>query len=359
MTASIGSAAEHGIVVIGGGSIGGLVAAKLHMAGQPVALVGRGKSLEAIRTRGLDLEFTAGEDGEPGSTVTGLKIPAFASAAEAVRAVGHPRAVVFTVKAFDLPAAAAELASLSLAPAPVAVCLENGIGSEEVLAHWLPEAPIVAGVITYSADRPAPGRILVQHGGGIALGPYRASGSPGARLARPLDLEALKECGWVKALEAAGFELRFYDRGDSIKWSKLLLNLWASASVAVFDLPASALVADPKLFGVDYHAFREALRVMAKDGVPAVNLPKFPVRLLTLLGRLLPEAAFRRLLGSKVAGGRGGKMSSLWIDLKAGRPKSEVSVLQGAIASTGRRLGVATPVNAALAAALEILFDHR
>jgi 2-dehydropantoate 2-reductase len=49
-----------------------------------------------------------------------------------------------------------------------------------------------------------------------------------------------------------------------------------------------------------------------------------------------------------VAGGRGGKMPSLHIDLQKGKTKSEVAVLNGAVVEAGWKTGVPTPVNAVL-----------
>jgi 2-dehydropantoate 2-reductase len=49
---------------------------------------------------------------------------------------------------------------------------------------------------------------------------------------------------------------------------------------------------------------------------------------------------------SRVAGGkRGNKMPSFHIDLYAGRGKSEVEYLNGAVVREGKRLGISTPVN--------------
>jgi 2-dehydropantoate 2-reductase len=50
-----------------------------------------------------------------------------------------------------------------------------------------------------------------------------------------------------------------------------------------------------------------------------------------------------------VGGARGGKPPSLRLHLLAGGGPSEVAWLNGAVAAEGARLGVPTPVNAALA----------
>jgi 2-dehydropantoate 2-reductase len=49
-----------------------------------------------------------------------------------------------------------------------------------------------------------------------------------------------------------------------------------------------------------------------------------------------------------IGGGRGAKMPSFHIDLHAGRGKSEVDYLNGAVVRAGRKLGIPTPVNQTL-----------
>jgi 2-dehydropantoate 2-reductase len=333
-----------------------------------VALVGRGPHLEVIRRDGLSLD----ESGRP------VRLAAFPTVSEALAATGAPSVVILTVKAYDVDSAAQDLAA-ALArrhfgqddaagrqpqPDPLLLCLENGLGSEEIVARYFPDAEILAGAITLSVERPAPGhlRLLTDHGG-ITIGLFQAATGVGpssvatTRPASPRVAAAPSPAalGLVQALTLAGFRVRVYRHGHAVKWSKVLLNLWANATSAVFDLPPSSLVADPVLFRLDWLAFREALRTMKASGIAPVDLPGYPVRVLASLGRLLPESAFRRLLGRKVAGGRGGKMPSLWLDLQARRGRSEVGFLNGAVATAAHDLGLAAPVNRALTQALEIL----
>jgi len=323
--------------------------------------------LDAIRRRGLDIDVPDDHGRGAFRPVRGLKIPAFTTAAQAAAAGGSPAAVILTVKAYDVESVVAGLAAVMPSPPPVVVCLQNGVGSEELAARFFEPEHVIAGAITLSVERPEPGRLrLLTSHGGIALaphapaplpqgrpgpsGPSRGSGATGPGLAGAV---------WVEALRVAGFRVRLYRSGQAVKWSKLLLNLWANATSAVFDRPPQQVVSEPSLFHVDYLAFREALRVMAVLGIPAVDLPGYPVRLLAALGRALPESLFRLLLGNRVAGGRGGKMPSLWLDLRSGRGRSEVGFLNGAVVEAGRRAGVSTPANRALAVTLEDLTGRR
>ena len=66
----------------------------------------------------------------------------------------------------------------------------------------------------------------------------------------------------------------------------------------------------------------------------------------------LPSPVARGLLANRIAGARGRKPPSLLLDLRASKGKTEVNVLNGAVADHGRALGVRVPVNAVYARVL-------
>src|SRR5688572_32935653 len=91
------SAAER-IAVVGAGAIGGWIAAKLALAGEPVSMLARGGTLDALRSGGLrlteggaarDVQINASDDpaelGPQDVLVIAVKAPALADAAEAAR----------------------------------------------------------------------------------------------------------------------------------------------------------------------------------------------------------------------------------------------------------------------------------
>ena len=99
---------------------------------------------------------------------------------------------------------------------------------------------------------------------------------------------------------------------------------------------------------------RETLAVMKARGIRVVDTPRTPVRLLALAASL-PAFIARPLMVRAVGGGRGGKMPSFHIDLHAGRGKSEVEWLNGAVVRYGEKSGVPTPVNKQLNGILSAL----
>ena len=59
------------------------------------------------------------------------------------------------------------------------------------------------------------------------------------------------------------------------------------------------------------------------------------------------------MVGPRVAGGRGDKRPSLWLDVESSRGTTEIAWLNGAVADRGEALGIPTPVNRTLARLIE------
>jgi 2-dehydropantoate 2-reductase len=154
------------ITVIGAGAIGGLLAAKLAVAGERVSVVARGEHLKAIRERGLVLKEGAKE------TVVSVE------AADRIAEAGRPDLVVLAVKAHQLAPIAADVASI-LSPATMVLTAQNGLpwwyffkhgGPHEgvrlksvdpggVIADHLPTGAIIAGIVYQAAEIESPGVI--------------------------------------------------------------------------------------------------------------------------------------------------------------------------------------------------------
>ncbi len=77
-------------------------------------------------------------------------------------------------------------------------------------------------------------------------------------------------------------------------------------------------------------------------------MPGYPVPLLVFALRYLPLALLQPILRRMAKSGRGEKLPSLLIDLNAGRPKSEIDDLNGAVSEASKSIGLKTPVNDAL-----------
>jgi 2-dehydropantoate 2-reductase len=332
------------ILIIGAGAIGCLVGGKLALCGQIVTLAGRPRFAETVRAQGLVLMDAT-------ETHAVYNIQATGSIAEAMAQATAPYdLVIFTVKSYDTEAALRELhesASAAGSELPALLSLQNGVGNEEAIGRVMGDARVIAGTITTPVSVRAPGVIYIEKPSHtIGLSAWCSDGL------QPFVIR-LRD-----TLQEAGFATRVYANAQSMKWTKLLMNMIGNATSAILDEPPAQVFADPALVDLEITAWREALAVMRRAGIPLLNLGKYPFRILGPLIRILPNSLLRPVLRRQVAGGRGGKMPSLHIDLSSGKTKSEVCWLNGAVAEHGRRWQVSAPVNQQLAEILLGLVEN-
>ena len=158
----------------------------------------------------------------------------------------------------------------------------------------------------------------------------------------------------MSAANIAFLNAQPFSNSLAMKWSKLLTNLISNPTSAILDMTAAQVLANARLYRLEVAMLRECLAVMEAQGIPVVDLPGTPVRALAFATRLPPWLS-RPFLARAAGGGRGGKMPSFHIDLHAGRGKSEVEFLHGAVVRAGERFGVPTPVNKVLTETLMAL----
>jgi 2-dehydropantoate 2-reductase len=324
------------VLIVGAGAIGCLIGGKLARANQQVTLAGRPTFVTAVRSRGLLLADETGRH-----TVRN------------VRAVESPLAamtrsetafdlVVFTVKSYDTAAAIGDLcAALDAtgAPPPALLSVQNGVGNEDALAAALPTVSVLAGSITTPVSVEGPGAIHVDKPRyGLGLGLWRA----GASGAGVFDATC-------QLMENAGFAVQRYADAQAMKWTKLLMNMMGNATCAILDEPPETAFADSRIVDLEIQAWREALAVISRAGIPPLNMDKYPFAALAPLIRFAPKALIRPILRRQIGGARGGKLPSLHIDLHGAKGRSEVGWLNGAVARKGAEVHVAAPVNQMLA----------
>jgi 2-dehydropantoate 2-reductase len=218
----------------------------------------------------------------------------------------------------------------------VFVTPQNGVGNEEKLAAAFGADNVVAAALTVPVDRDRNGQALATHDGGLAFAPVGSSAF-----------------NWLVATFASsGLKIKVVDDWRALKWSKLALNVVANASCAILNVLPNRLVHFEKIFTLEIRMIREVRAVMAAMNVKPVDLPRYPVNAL-FAAALLPSPVARRVMAGRVAGGRGTKPPSLLLDLREGKPQTEVDVLNGAVAAAGQKYGVATPVNSVYARVLD------
>jgi 2-dehydropantoate 2-reductase len=231
--------------------------------------------------------------------------------------------------------------------------VENGIGADGIAGEVRPGAPMLAGSLTAPIRLASENEVHWMGRGGIALAPANAIALARANAsARPL------VAGLVADFAKAGLRARELPAAAPMKWSKLLANLMANATGAILDMDADAIYGDPRLFEVERRQLRETLAVMKRLGLRPVALPGAPVPWLARC-IALPAWLARPILTRIVGGARAGKVPSLRIGVRSVpadaplREPTEVAWMNGAVAQTGAEFGIATPVNACLAALVD------
>lgn len=317
------------VLFLGAGAIGTYIGGNLAASGHEVAFIEQPAPAEAIARTGLVLHDNAGRQ----RVVRDIALHTDAAAA---LDAGPWDVLVCAVKSFDTASAIDGLVATGR-PLPTVLSLQNGVDNEPLIAEKLggPDA-VVAGTVASAISKPGVGEVVEEkrRGLGVALG---------HRLSQPL----------VNALDGAGLIARGYPDAGSMKWSKLLTNLQGNAASAILDMPTGALFADRHLYALEIAALREALAVMDALGHHPVDLPGTPVRALALAARRLPRVIVQPILTHMLGDSRGHKMPSFHIDLHAGRGRTEVEFINGAVVRHGARVGVPTPVNRVLTETLE------
>ena len=239
-----------------------------------------------------------------------------------------------TVKAYDTPAAIETLRRALKEPtATTIVTPQNGVGNEELLAAAFGADNVVAAALTVPVDLDASGAGIAAKSGGIAFAPVGSSSANNWLLA---------------AFGTTGLPTTAVRDYRALKWSKLALNVVANAACAILDVLPERLVRDDAVFALEIRAIREVRATMKALGITPIDLPRYPVR--ALLGvASLPTPLARAMLSARIAGARGEKPPSLLVDLRSAKHRTEVEVLNGAVARAAREAGVPAPVNAAYA----------
>jgi 2-dehydropantoate 2-reductase len=313
------------VLVVGAGAVGSFLGWAVAAGGGETTLVRRGF------------------DGTPGAPVS-LRVvrPDGAETTVEVGVVGSiadapsPDLVIVAVRQYDLPDALTSLMQLPDAPVLTA---QNGVGAEEAVAQARPSGTLLAASVTASVERASEGSVLLLRRGGVGLAAVRGEGA--AALVESL----------ATTLRAAAVDVVVHNDAAAMKWSKVVANLVANATSGILDMDPPSIYADPALFEVERDQLREALAVMRARGLRPVALPGTPIPLLAF-ATTLPAVLARTALGLVVGSARGGKDPSLRGAVQLGGP-TEAGWLNGAVARAGTELGVATPVNTALASLVE------
>ena len=155
------------VLIIGGGAIGCMLAARIAARDHYVTLVERSETAHAIRANGVRLVEANGSE-----LVQSVEVAANPANAFAI-GTRFDLAVV-AVKSYDTPALAADLHTVWPNHLPL-LTIQNGLGNEEAFADAL-GAPVLAGTLTTPVEMVAPGQVR------IARASHKAAIAPGPRV---------------------------------------------------------------------------------------------------------------------------------------------------------------------------------
>lgn len=305
---------------LGAGAIGTYIGVSLIKAGFEVAFVERSEAIEQAAKNGLAVEFADGKRFQ-------AKNPSLTTDALRYLDKNSVDYLIWAVKSFDNPALISSLIPAADKLPPI-ISLQNGVENEAQLSEAFGSAGVIPVSVCTAISRDPDGTVKVEKLRGIGI----SAESPFA--------EELS-----RAFSRANLKPALIHNASAMKWSKLITNLLANASSAILDMHPADIFADADGFLLEKRQILETLAVMNRLSIPVVNLPGTPVKLLAWAISHLPRFLLQPVLVKAVGGGRGGKMPSFHIDLEAGRTRSEVTFLNGAVSRTAEKLGISAPVN--------------
>ena len=286
------------IVVIGAGAMGSLFAARLAPIASVVVLSRWAEAIAEIRARGLRLVEAKGERAH---FVPISSDPAAAAPADLV---------LVLVKSYDTTHAA-EWAAAALAPAGLALTLQNGLGNAEILATTIGPQRTVQGVTSEGATLLGPGRVRHAGSGVTSIG------------TKPELAARLEEIAALFRL--AGFATSLSDQVDPLVWGKLVISAGINPLTALLDVPNGRLVEDDAARAALHLAVGEAAAIAGKVGIP---LP-------------YPDARAR---AEEVCRATAANLSSMLQDVRRGS-RTEIDAINGALVGVAESAGLAAPVN--------------
>ncbi|HEY3313492.1 MAG TPA: 2-dehydropantoate 2-reductase [Anaerolineales bacterium] len=310
----------------GAGAIGTYIGGSLALAGHKVVFLEQAAVAEALTQSGLTLNLAQ----DPRRREIEYKVVPpqveFTTSLEDALSKGPFDTALFALKSYDTATALEQIRPYAAQMPPI-LCLQNGVDNEPALAAVLGSQGVIYGTVTSAIGKRGAGDIILEKLRGVGVGG-----------GHPLSHEL------VHTLDVAGLNARHFPKALDMKWSKMLTNLLANPTSAILNMTAAEVFDHPGLYRLEIAQLRECLAVMRAQDISAVDLPGTPVRALALATKM-PLWLSKPLLSKAAGAGRGAKMPSFHIDLYAGRGKSEVSYLHGAVVRAGEKTGVATPVN--------------
>lgn len=304
------------IAMMGSGGVGGYFGARLAQGGADVTFIARGAHLAAMKKNGLKVD----------SAELGDALIHPVQASDDPKAVGPVDYVIIAIKLWGTEEIAAAVKPM-IWPNTTVVSLQNGVESDDILAAILGREHLIGGIAQIAASIAEPG--VIYHLGTmqrVVLG--ELGGGPSERVEA---LRAALEAGGVVAEASADIQRAI--------WEKFVFLVGLSGTTTLARTTIGPIREDPLMRRFLYDVMAEASAVARAKGID------FP-----------SNYAEQRL--EFIDGLPFDMTSSMHHDLERGNPL-EVAWLSGAVARFGEDLGIETPVNRTIHAALRPYAKNR
>ncbi len=295
-------------IVVGPGAVGGYFGARLAESGEQVAFIARGKTLEALRTKGLQLESILGN----------VSLPKV-EASDQAQDLGRADVVLVAVKGWQLENGLDSIAQLSQSGATI-IPLLNGVDAESVLLKHVPKSQLMLGLCSILSTVVEPGHI--KHFGMV----------PNLKFGELDDTKSERAEKILAILKKANIDAVIAPDIHVALWEKYMFIAGLGSVSAAARLPVGEVRSVPQTRDLLERAIREIHTLGRAAGV-----------------KLADDAAARtiKFIDSLPAEGT----TSMQRDLAAGR-RSELDLLTGAVVRIGREVNVPTPIHETLYAVL-------
>ena len=303
------------IAVIGSGGVGGYFGARLAAAGNDVTFVARGAHLEAMRASGLKVLSALGD----------LQLSKV-KCTDDTSTIGPVDIVMIAVKLWSTEDAVATAKPL-IGPDTAVVSFQNGIIAVDTILPVYGREHTMGGVANIAALIEEPG--VIRHNGTMASMIFAEL--DGKRSARA---EA-----FYKACVDAGIKTELADDIQTRIWEKFIRLVTMSSMTALCRMPVGPIREDPDTRELLQQVMSEVITIAKEKGA---NLGDDIVAKQMAVVDGYPPAMVASMCG----------------DLRRGN-RLELPWLAGTVAKLGKELGIPTPANQFVYAALKLFANGR
>jgi 2-dehydropantoate 2-reductase len=299
------------VAVVGAGGTGAYYGGALARAGADVTMIARGPHLDAINKNGLQLNSVLLGDFQVECTAT-----------DDMSSVDRVELVIFAVKSWGTDAAIEAMASGGMVgEGTMILSTQNGIDSEPLLSKAFGAEHVLGSTATVSALIAEPG-VVNQNGGPGTLVIGELGGNGGSERVTAL----------VERCVAAGLAASVDENIEMALWMKFTFICALSGMTALTRKPIGDIFAQETTTEMYLQVLSEVAAVARAKGIP--------------ISQEMVDNTLKATQGREPF-----IIGSMGHDLIAGNP-IEIGLLNARVVEMGKELGVPTPANFAIEAAL-------